>query len=78
MQQNKDNAGINPEILLELVNTKMLFGKYQGHLLCDLPEPYLAWLQRKGFPPGKIGALLSMMYEIKFNGLQYLLKPLRK
>ena len=78
MQPTNDNAGINPEILLELTGTKMPFGKYQGRLLCDLPEPYLLWLQRKGFPPGKIGTLLSLIYEIKLNGLQYLLKPLKQ
>lgn len=69
---------MDPAILLELTNTKMPFGKYQGRLLCDLPEPYLLWLQRKGFPPGRIGSLLALIYEIKSKGLLYLLKPLRK
>ena len=69
---------INPEMLVELVRMRMPFGKYKGRILCDLPEPYLAWLHRKGFPPGKIGMLLSTLYEIKLNGLEYLLKPIRK
>jgi uncharacterized protein len=68
----------NSQTLLELVNTRMPFGKYQNSLLCDLPEPYLVWFHQKGFPPGKIGEQLSAMYEIKVNGLEYLLKPLRK
>jgi uncharacterized protein (DUF3820 family) len=68
----------NSQALLELVNTRMPFGKYQNSLLCDLPEPYLVWFHQKGFPPGKIGEQLSAMYEIKVNGLEYLLKPLRK
>lgn len=64
------------KILLELVATKMPFGKYKGVLICNLPEPYLVWFQREGFPKGKLGVLLSTMYEIKLNGLEYLLKPL--
>lgn len=68
---------LNSKILLELVNTKMPFGKYKGVLICNLPEPYLVWFHQKGFPPGKIGILLASMYEIKLNGLEYLLQPLK-
>lgn len=77
MDQNK-NSPVNPQVLDDLVSIKMPFGKYKDFLLCDLPEPYLAWFARKGFPEGKIGALLSALYEIKLNGLEYLLKPIRK
>ncbi|MDD3861104.1 MAG: DUF3820 family protein [Bacteroidales bacterium] len=56
----------------------MPFGKYAGRLICDLPESYLVWFHSKGFPPGKLGMLLSTMYEIRLNGLEYLLTPLRK
>ena len=56
----------------------MPFGKYQGRILCDLPENYLAWYSQKGFPSGKLGILLSVLYEIKINGLGYLLKPIRR
>ena len=56
----------------------MPFGKYKGVTLCDLPEPYLVWFHQKGFPDGKLGMLLASLYEIKLNGLEYLLKPLRK
>lgn len=69
---------MNPEILLELVNVPMPYGKYKGRLICDLPEYYLVWYESNGFPKGKIGTLLSTMYDIKLNGLEYLLKPLRK
>lgn len=69
---------MNPEILLELVNTKMPFGKYKGWLLYRLPEPYLVWFHKKGFPPGKLGVQLGTLYEIKLNGLEYLLAPLAK
>jgi len=69
---------IDSQILVELVSVRMPFGKYKGRILCDLPEPYLAWFHQKGFPPGKIGVLLSALYEIKLNGLEYLLKPIRE
>ena len=69
---------MNPEILNDLVSMRMPFGKYKGKLICDLPEFYLVWYESNGFPQGKIGILLATMYEIKLNGLEYLLKPLRK
>lgn len=69
---------IDSRILVELVSVRMPFGKYKDRILCDLPEPYLAWFHQKGFPPGKIGVQLSALYEIKLNGLEYLLKPLRE
>lgn len=65
-------------VLIELTTMKMPFGKYKGTVLCDLPEFYLAWFQRKGFPKGKLGELMATVYEIKLNGLMYLLEPLRK
>jgi len=68
----------NPAIIKELVTFKMPFGKYKDRLICDLPEHYLIWFQNQGFPEGKLGVLLATMYEIKLNGLEYLLKPLRE
>ncbi len=69
---------MNPELLKDLVQMRMPFGKYQGRLLCDLPEYYLVWYHQKGFPAGKLGMLLATLYEIKLNGLEYLLQPLKK
>jgi uncharacterized protein len=71
------NAIPDTTILLELANTKMPFGKYQGRLLMDLPEPYLVWFYGQGFPKGKLGEQLQFLYEIKLNGLEGLLKPLK-
>ena len=65
------------EILLQMVTMEMPFNKYKGTLLCDLPVIYLEWFQRKGFPNGKLGVLFATIYEIKLNGLDKLLKPLR-
>jgi hypothetical protein len=77
MKENQDLL-FNSNILKDLVSIKMPFGKYKGRLICDLPEPYLVWFNQKGFPAGKIGVLLGTIYEIKLNGLEYLLKPLKK
>jgi len=67
----------DPEIFKQLVVMKMPFGKYKDVVLCDLPVSYLEWFQRKGFPQGKLGMLLSTLYEIKMNGLTGLLTPLK-
>ena len=75
---NEKASPIDRQMLLDLVTMRMPFGKYKNRVLCDLPEPYLVWLYRKGFPEGRIGLLLSALYEIKLNGLEYLLKELRK
>ncbi|GAF05741.1 DUF3820 family protein [Saccharicrinis fermentans] len=69
---------VDKNILLELVRMRMPYGKYKGTILCDLPEFYLAWYQQKGFPEGKLGMMLSTLYEIKLNGLEYLLREIRK
>ena len=66
------------KILIELVQTKIHFGKYKGTLLCDLPVYYLEWMRNKGFPPGKLGMLLSSVYEIKINGLNSILILVKK
>ena len=59
---------------ITLTTMKMPFGKYKGLRLVDLPEAYLVWFSRKGFPEGKLGRLLQTVYEIKLNGLEYLFK----
>ncbi len=56
----------------------MTFGKYKNVLLVDLPETYIMWFARKGFPKGKLGGMLQSLYEIKLNGLESLLEPIRK
>ncbi len=63
--------------LLQLARTGMPFGKYQGWLLIDLPEAYLLWFADNGFPEGQLGRLLALALEIKINGLEHLLKPLK-
>lgn len=64
------------ELLKQAINTTMPFGKYSGRKLIELPEPYLVWFHQQGFPKGKLGEQLALMYEVKLNGLEGILKPL--
>jgi len=75
---DKDENVPNGELLPQLVSMKMPFGKYKGTVLCNLPVSYLEWFKREGFPKGKLGMLLATMYEIKINGIEKLLDPLKK
>ena len=68
----------NPEALRKLARTRMPFGKYEGRLLVDLPEPYVVWLVGNNLPAGELGRQLLEIYEIKVNGLESLLRPLLK
>jgi len=63
----------DPTILIEIQTTEMPFGKYKGLKISRLPVSYLEWFEREGFPPGKLGMLLSTMHIIKTNGLEHLL-----
>jgi uncharacterized protein (DUF3820 family) len=67
----------NNKQLLELLEMKMPFGKYKGRVLIDLPEPYLVWFRQKGFPNGKLGNLLQLVYEVKLNGLEQMVKSIK-
>ena len=71
-----NNSEFDEKLLLELAAMKMPFGKYAGRLLIDLPEPYVVWFARQGFPQGKLGRMLAIVHEIKINGLEYLFAPL--
>lgn len=64
------------QALIELANTRMPFGKYKGRLLIELPEPYLVWLSRQGFPRGRLGMLLESALSVRTNGLEALVRPL--
>ena len=64
--------------LSDAVNQVMPFGKYAGRRLLELPEPYLVWFHQQGFPKGKLGEQLALIYEVRLNGLEGMLKPLLK
>lgn len=63
--------------LEKLANTKMPYGKYKGKYLIDLPEHYIVWYNNKGFPAGKLGDMLRLVYEIQLNGLEDLVRRLK-
>jgi uncharacterized protein (DUF3820 family) len=67
----------DPSLLIDLVKIKMPFGKYKECIIADLPISYLEWFKKKGFPKGRTGQLLESCYEIKLNGLDYILKELK-
>ncbi|HMP73513.1 MAG TPA: DUF3820 family protein [Kiritimatiellia bacterium] len=66
------NLSIDQAYLVTLSKMRMPFGKYRGWRLVDLPEPYVVWFSRKGFPEGELGEMLRIVFEIKANGLEYL------
>jgi uncharacterized protein (DUF3820 family) len=68
----------NPQLLLELIKMPMPYGRYKGIILYKLPVSYLEWFNRKGFPDGKLGMLLQTLYEIKLNGLEFLLEQIKR
>ena len=68
----------DPKVLSEAINQIMPFGKYSGRKLIHLPEPYLVWFYGQGFPEGKLGEQLALLYEVKLNGLEKMLEPLIK
>ena len=54
----------------------MPFGKYEGRFLLDLPEFFLVWFKQQGFPAGRLGAQMALVYEIKLNGLESVFRPM--
>jgi len=69
---------LEKEDLLKIANMKMPFGKYAGNALINIPEDYLLWFAKKGWPEGQIGGLLQLTLEIKINGLESIVYPLQK
>jgi uncharacterized protein (DUF3820 family) len=68
----------NQDYLIKLAHTKMPFGKYEGYFLIDLPEYYLVWYKNKGFPNGNLGQQMQLVFELKLNGLEYLIRNIKK
>ncbi len=72
----EDHLDESKKVLVELVTFKMPFGKYTGRSIAELPEYYLTWFKRKGWPPGKLGFLMQNAYEIKLQGMDPILREL--
>ena len=66
------------QFLIDLSKMKMPFGKYMGRYLIDLPEHYIVWYKNKGFPAGKIGMQLELVYELQLNGLEDIVREVRR
>jgi uncharacterized protein (DUF3820 family) len=75
MMINQDQS---KQFLVKLANTKMPYGKYKDRYMIDLPEYYVVWYRNKGFPKGQIGEMLATVYELKVNGLEELVRTIRK
>ncbi len=68
-----ENPTPDPAYFLKLRQARMPFGRFKNSLLIELPEQYLIWFARKGYPKGQLGDMLKDIYEIKLNGLEELL-----
>jgi len=66
------------QTLIKLAHAKMPFGKYEGWHLIELPEYYVVWYSNKGFPKGELGRQLQLVYELKLNGLEELVRNIRR
>jgi uncharacterized protein (DUF3820 family) len=75
-QADAGEPAYNGDMLLRLANARMPFGKYSGRLLIDLPEAYVVWFARNGYPKGELGTLMAALYEVKANGMETFLRPL--
>ena len=69
---------LEKENLIKLASVRMPFGKYSGRILIDLPEEYLFWFDKKGFPNGELGELPKLCLALKIEGLDGLVKPLKQ
>lgn len=80
MDQNQvsEALGFSQADLIKLATWKMPFGKYAGRVLIDLPEAYLFWFRKEQFPDGELGELMKLCLELKIEGLDSLLRPLKK
>lgn len=63
--------------LLKIARTPMPFGRFKNTALIDLPEEYLLWFSRRGFPKGHLGRLMELTLSLKVDGLEGLVKPLK-
>lgn len=67
----------DPQFLIDVAKAKMPYGKYKGVSLIDLPENYVVWYHSKGFPKGKLGSMLGLVYELKLNGLEGIIHKIK-
>jgi uncharacterized protein (DUF3820 family) len=68
----------NHQLLIDLAKMRMPFGKFKGTFLIELPEHYVVWYHNKGFPKGKLGEQMQLVYELKLNGLEDIVRKIKK
>lgn len=73
-----ENLQPNPQVLIDIIQTRMPYGKYKGTIIADIPVSYLEWMSGKGFTKDKLGMMLSTVFEIKTNGLSDILYKVRQ
>ena len=83
MNDNENNdvyehLGFSKNDLLKLARWEMPFGKYAGRVLVDLPEEYLFWFRKHDFPKGELGELMKLCLDLKIEGLDSLIRPLKR
>ena len=73
------------QTMRDIEHWHMPFGKYgpdffppSGTPLYDLPLEYLQWFSDRGFPNGRIGELLEVIYHIKADGAGEVFGPMRQ
>jgi uncharacterized protein (DUF3820 family) len=66
------------QFLIDTAKMKMPFGKYKGSFLIDLPEHYIVWYHNKGFPKGKLGLQMGLVYELQLNGLEDIIRKIQR
>lgn len=81
------NSSFDPEMdafraraaadLQEIVHTVMPFGRCAGRPLHELPAEYLQWFVGKGWPKGRLGVLMQMVYQMKADGSEVAFDPYR-
>lgn len=71
-------------LLAEIGNARMPYGKFgpkdyppAGVPVMDLPPEYLAWFKERGFPKGRLGELMAIVYEVKETGMDKVFDPIR-
>jgi len=71
-------------LLAEIGVAHMPFGKFgpadyppRGVPIMDLPPEYLAWFKERGFPKGRLGELMEIVFEVKAAGMDEVFAPLR-
>ncbi|HGX92257.1 MAG TPA: hypothetical protein ENK35_02970 [Candidatus Tenderia sp.] len=67
----------DPRLMYKLANYRMPFGKHTNLLLIDLPQSYLDWFAKKGFPQSELGELMRIVHETRSDGMEHLLEQLR-